>query len=54
MAVHVAALAERIDGVKDELRSDVAELRERVTDVRSWQAAHDLEHMLIRPDPSDG
>ncbi|OKI19304.1 hypothetical protein [Streptomyces sp. CB03911] len=46
-----AALAARIDGVKDELRSDVAELREDVVDVRAWQAGHDAEHMLMRRRP---
>ncbi|MFD0276183.1 hypothetical protein ACFVHB_20080 [Kitasatospora sp. NPDC127111] len=43
-----ASLAERIDAVRDELRSDVAEIRESVTDVRAWQAGHDAEHLLIR------
>ncbi|MFJ9694936.1 hypothetical protein [Kitasatospora sp. NPDC101183] len=51
VAVLGAALAERIDGVRDELRSDVAELRDHVTDVRAWQAAHDAEHLLIRRHP---
>lgn len=35
-----------IFAVKDELRSDVAELREHITDVRAWQAGHDAEHYL--------
>ncbi|GAB7187141.1 hypothetical protein ATKI12_6972 [Kitasatospora sp. Ki12] len=51
VAVLGAALAERIDGVRDELRSDVGELREQITDVRAWQAAHDAEHLLIRRHP---
>jgi hypothetical protein len=46
-----ARLAERISGVRDELRSDVAELREHVTDVRAWQAGHDAEHLLIQRRP---
>ncbi|MFI6444706.1 hypothetical protein [Kitasatospora sp. NPDC050543] len=51
VAVLGAALVQRIDGVRDELRSDVAELRESVTDVRAWQAGHDAEHMLMRRRP---
>lgn len=51
VALHMAALAERIDGVRDELRSDVSELREQITDVRAWQAGHDAEHLLYRGHP---
>jgi hypothetical protein len=46
-----AVLSTRIDGVRDELRADVAELREHITDVRAWQAGHDAEHWLTRPRP---
>ena len=47
VAVLGAALAARIDGVRDELRSDVSALQEDITDVRAWQAGHDAEHMLM-------
>lgn len=43
----VTALASRVDAVKDELRSDVSELRAHVVDVRAWQAGHDAEHLLF-------
>ncbi|MFD8595380.1 hypothetical protein ACFV1L_10300 [Kitasatospora sp. NPDC059646] len=46
-----ARLGARLDDVRDELRTDVAELREDITDVRAWQAAHDAEHFLIRRNP---
>lgn len=43
-----ARLVERIDAVKDELRSDVAELRQEVAEVRDWQTAHSTAHTLVR------
>ncbi|MFI8084356.1 hypothetical protein ACIF6L_26580 [Kitasatospora sp. NPDC086009] len=48
VAVLGAGLAAQLAAVRDELRSDVAELREDVTDVRAWQAGHDAEHLLMR------
>jgi len=45
-----ARLSERIDAVKDELRSDVAELRQEVSEVRDWQAAHSTAHTLVNLD----
>ncbi|WP_100839046.1 hypothetical protein [Kitasatospora fiedleri] len=42
-----ARLEAKVGAVRDELRSDVAELREDVMDVRAWQAGHDAEHMLM-------
>lgn len=50
----VTALSTQVSDVKDEVRSDVAELREHVIEIRSWQAAHDAEHLLqSRPQRGD-
>lgn len=43
----VTALSAQVNAVKDELRTDVYELRAHVVDVRAWQAGHDAEHLLI-------
>jgi hypothetical protein len=43
-----ARLAERIDAVKNELRSDVADLHREVAEVRDWQSAHSTAHTLVR------
>lgn len=42
----VTALSAQLGSVKDELRTDVFELRAHVVDVRAWQAGHDAEHFL--------
>lgn len=42
----VTALSAQLGAVKDELRTDVFELRAHVVDVRAWQAGHDAEHFL--------
>lgn len=43
----MTALDARLTAWKDEVRVDIAEVREGVTHVREWQAGHDAEHMLI-------
>lgn len=50
----VTALSAQLGSVKDELRTDVFELRAHVVDVRAWQAGHDAEHYLqSRPQRGD-
>lgn len=43
----VTALGAVVTALRDELRTDVAGVREDVTRVREWQAGHDAEHLLI-------
>lgn len=43
----LTALSTQLTDVKDELRTDVFELRAHVVDVRAWQAGHDAEHHLF-------
>jgi hypothetical protein len=50
----VAALTARVNDIRNEQREDASELREHVTDIRAWQAAHDAEHFLqSRPQRGD-
>lgn len=38
----------------DDVRTDAEHIREDVSHVREWQAAHDAEHMLIGQRPNRG
>jgi hypothetical protein len=40
------ALGARFDARIDDVRTDLREQREHITDVRAWQAGHDAEHYL--------
>lgn len=42
----LTVLSTQLTDVKNELRTDVFELRAHVVDVRAWQAGHDAEHYL--------
>lgn len=43
----LTTLSTQLTDVKSQVRADVYELRAHVVDVRSWQAGHDAEHLLI-------
>ncbi|KUN16520.1 hypothetical protein AQJ23_44820 [Streptomyces antibioticus] len=48
------AIAEQLNTRINDVRDDIDDIREHVTEVRAWQAGHDAEHLLLgRPQRGD-